>query len=354
MAVREVKKQVKNITEQEMPMSLCKRLKMLRFSSDKMSEKELQQGKHQIEVLLVRLQDDQYTNVQDNLEMTKILYLLCDNLQHAYEDGDSLSAHYSLAALTYGIMDIHNPIWADRQDRQDEMQKWRRKKMDAYIKVIETSQAVFECAGSVHANTKKLEKDAENLKQKLREIQVFSEQPENQGLSEKLKTLNGRMNKLRGNELELAGMMKHAVHIFRQCELLKKQIALAKIDMQNYQTLISQIEITLNQPNEFAKREILKYTQELGAELIERVNTQVNDLVKTDAMLDDYLKSMEATFKQPEMDRYWLDTLHVFEELTKTEETLALEEIPEEDWDYDPYRKTKTYTDVNYDIYSYT
>jgi len=157
--------------------------------------------------------------------------------------------------------------------------------------------------------------------------------PENAAAVEIIQKAGGRMNKLTGAALELASMMQSAVRTYKEAELLRKQISLDKADMNDYNTMVSQMEITLNQPNEHAKRELMDYIKELGDQLVVKVNTQVNDIIEKNALFTDYFNSMEAVFQSPGLETVVLDALNEYEKMNRKfdEEKAAFDRMLERD-----------------------
>lgn len=297
---------------------LRSRLQAINFRSSKIPMDQMAAEQRKIAVLIVKLDDTMMSNTPDTREIDKVLYKLCDHLQEAYRRGDTLSAHYIVETLVYGVASGHKPLLEDEKEREEEILVQREKKLNTYLQITQAAENAFQCSASVKANTEKLKSDSKELKDQMKEIEDFKhdeKNPENAKAMEIVQAAGGRMNKLSGAAFILASMMKSAVHTNKECELLKKQIGLTKADINNYHTLISQLEITLNVPNEHAKKELMEYAKQMGAELQQRVNQQVNDILEMNATLNDYYTAMESVFQQPRLEDFVLSALEEYEQM---------------------------------------
>lgn len=299
---------------------LRSRLQAISFRAKNIPEKQMAEDQRKIAMLIVKLSDYDISRMPDTREVDRALFNLCDELEDAYKKGDTLTSTYIIQTLTYGIVNGHKPLLENEKNREAEVMEWREKKVQTYLKITQATQNVFQCGASIKANTAKMENDVERLKDQMKEIDDFKkdkDHPENAAAVEVIQKAGGRMNKLTGPALELASMMQSAVRTFKESELLKKQISLTKTDMNDYNSMISQMEITLNEPNEHAKRELMDYAKELGDELVVKVNNQVNDIIEKNAILTDYFNSMDAVFQQPALEEYILGSLNEYEKMQR-------------------------------------
>ena len=299
---------------------LRNRLQAISFRAKNIPERQMAEDQRKIAMLIVKLGDYDISRMPDTREIDRVLFNLCDELEDAYKKGDTLTSTYIIQTLTYGIANGHKPLLENEKNRETEVMEWREKKVQTYLKITQATQNVFQCGASIKANTAKMETDVVRLKEQMKEIDDFKkdkEHPENAAAVEVIQKAGGRMNKLTGPALELASMMQSAVRTFKESELLKKQISLTKTDMNDYNSMVSQMEITLNEPNEHAKRELMDYAKELGNELVVKVNNQVNDIIEKDAILNDYFNSMDAVFQQPALEEYILSSLSEYEKMQR-------------------------------------
>ncbi len=285
-------------------------------AAEEAERKRVAQHQRTIATLILKLEDFNMSKAPDTREIDKLLYRLCDDLQEAYRVGDDQTAHYILETFTYGIATGHKELLDNERIREGEIMTKREKKVETYLKMAQASQNIFQCIAAVEANTQKLKKDGENLKVQLQEVNAYKkEHPE---AMENIKTAGGHMNKLKGTALELASLMKTSVRTFKECELLRKQIALDKTEMNDFKSMVSNMEISQNQPNIVAKKELKAYMKELGNELMKRVNSQLSDIVEMDSTFNDFYNSMDAVFEQPELELYINGALKEFEDMEMT------------------------------------
>ena len=316
--VADEKKLVNEIIEQNN--RLREKLKALSFRTKKISEEQMAKDQRNVALLILKLSDYDISTMPDTREIDKALYDLCDELQEAYRKGDSLTAHYIIETLTYGIANGHRPLTANERKREDEIMQKREQKVQTYLKITQATQNVYTCGVSIQKNTEKVQDDKSKMQAKMKEIEDFKKDkkhPENAKAVEIIKNAGGRMNKLTGPALELATMMQAVVRIYKEAELLTKQVSLTKTDMNDYQTLVSQMEITLNEPNEHAKHELMEYAKDLGDQLLEKVNEQVSDILEKKAIINDYFNSMDSVFQQPALEEYVLGTLNEYEKMQR-------------------------------------
>ncbi len=299
---------------------LRERLKSISFRTKKIPEEQMANEQRKVAMLILKLSDYDISTMPDTREIDRALCDLCDELQEAYRKGDSLTAHYIVETLTYGIANGHRPLTSNERKREEEVMQKREQKVQTYLKITQATQNVYTCGVSVQKNTEKMENNNGSMKTKMQEIEDFKkdrEHPENAKAVEIIRNAGGRMNKLTGAALELATMMQGVVRTYKETELLKKQISLTKTDMNDYQTFISQMEITLNEPNEHAKHELMEFAKGLGDQLVEKVNEQVNDILEKKAIVNDYFNSMDAVFQQPALEEYVLGTLNEYEKMER-------------------------------------
>lgn len=296
------------------------RLKAISFRTKKISEEQMANDQRKVALLILKLSDYDISTMPDTRDIDRALYDLCDELQEAYRKGDSLTAHYIIETLTYGIANGHRPLTSNERKREDEVMQKREQKVQTYLKITQATQNVYTCGVSVQKNTEKMESNDATMQGKMQAIEDFKKDkkhPENAKAVEIIQNAGGRMNKLSGAALELASMMQAVVRTYKETELLKKQVSLTKTDMNDYQTFISQMEITLNEPNEHAKQELMEYVKGLGDQLVEKVNEQVNDILEKKAIVTDYFNSMDSVFQQPALEEYVLGTLNEYEKMQR-------------------------------------
>ncbi len=299
---------------------LRERLKALSFRTKKIPEEQMANEQRKVAMLILKLSDYDISSMPDTREIDRALYDLCDELQEAYRKGDSLTAHYIVETLTYGIANGHRPLTANERKREDEIMQKREQKVQTYLKITQATQNVYTCGVSVQKNTEKVQSNKSTMQSQMQAIEDFKkdkQHPENAKAVEIIKNAGGRMNKLTGAALELATMMQKVVRTYKETELLTKQVSLTKTDMNDYQTFISQMEITLNEPNEHAKQELMEYVKGLGDQLVEKVNSQVNDILEKKAIVNDYFNSMDSVFQQPALEEYVLGTLNEYEQMQR-------------------------------------
>lgn len=299
---------------------LSNRMKAISFRAKNMPAEQMASDQRTMAMLIVKLGNYDISSMPDTREIDGALYKLCDELEDAYQKGDHLTTRYILQTFIYAIVNGHKPLLENEKEREDAVMQRREQKVQTYLKITQATKNIFQCGCSIDANTKKKQKDVENLKAKMEEIDAFKndkDHPENAAALEVIQNVGGRMNKLTGPALELASMMQSAVRIFKESELLTKQVSLTKTEMNDYRTLVSQMEINLNEPNIEAKKELIEYAKELGNELLVKVNDQVKDIIDTNAVVTDYFNSMDAVFEQPALEEYILGSLSEYEKMER-------------------------------------
>lgn len=313
-AVKEEQELVADIVAQGQ--KLKNRLQSITFRTQKIPEKQMAEEQKKIATLIVRLDDTMLSNAPDTRKIDQALFELCDHLQEAYRKGDPLTSHYIVEALTYGIVNGHKPLLEDERAREAEVMQKREKKLQIYLRLCQAAENIYQCGESIRLDTERLESDKKLLKEQIQEVKDFEKIDESHARAvEDIAKVGGNVKDLKGLMLEFATLRKSAVRTFKECELLKTSVALKKTTMNDYNAMISEMNISLNVPNEQAKEELINFVKELGKELMERVNQQVTDIIEMDATIDAYYEAMNSVFKQPRVENYILSAVEEFDNM---------------------------------------
>ena len=273
--------------------------------------------KRTIATLLVRLSDYDMSTMPDTRVIDSSLYLLCDQLEDAYQKGDSLTAQYIIQAFVYGIANGHKPLMEYEQAKEAEVMQWREKKVITYVNMIEAAKNVFQFSQSIKANEAKIVKDNELLELQNKEIEEFENDEKNAGALDSVETAGGRLSDLTGGALKYANMMLIANRTFKEIEMLSKDIAVAEAKLNDYKSKISTMEHSLNQANEQSQEKINEFIKDLGDDLLVRINSQLSDVYHSEALLNDYYNSVDAAFKSPELAEYVLGALNSYKKMQR-------------------------------------
>lgn len=295
---------------------LRSRMQAISFRTKKIPEEQMAKEQRIVASLIVKLDDINMANTPDTRLIDQKLYELCDHLQEAYRKGDSLTAHYIIETLTYGIGNGHKTLLEDEKSKEAEIMQNREKKLQTYLKLCQAAENIYQCGESVRLDTEKLHRDQELLKEQIKEVKDFEKIDEAHAKTvEDIEKIGGNVKDLKGLMLEFATLRKAAVRTFKECDLLKTSVALKKTAMNDYHAMISEMNISLNVPNEKAKEELINFVKELGQELMERVNQQMNDIIEMDAAIDSYYSAMNSVFQQPRVENYIISAVEEFDNM---------------------------------------
>lgn len=313
------------------------RLLAVRCKSNKIPREKLERDQRLLMLYAQRLDDTWISKTADTRNIDEVLYKLCDELQTAYQKGDEMTAEYIMETIGYGINEGHKPLVERDKPRANEIMIDREKTIKTYLSITQAAENRFEVSDSIEKHTAKISDCIVRLKDQQKEVN--DEKAANPLAYEKMLNIGAKMKNLDAETLLLATKMRNAVHTAKELEMLKKQVAILKAKVLQYETMIESFIITLNNPNEAAKEELNQYLKELSEEQLVTITKQVSDILDTENTINDMFASVDAAFQQPRVEDYIISALDEYEkleyEIQEREEAQGrmMDKIQEEDLD---------------------
>ena len=298
-------KQVQDINRQhgETILSILQGIDFTKNRIENPEDPEFQEAMKIMRDKLVSKLDKENTLSDDLTVIDAKLEYIANAWASAVSEGFYNKAKWAMTALNKGIKDIRTNVPSDQAHRADAVLEARAKRVDVYINLVKSSEAIDTAERAIAAATVQIKNNQKELEPIRDEVVAARQDPKKLEMLAKIKGV--QLGRLKGTDLndeesQLRARLEKGISLAKNIDMLRNNIAKSNVDLNTARNLFNAnyTSLTMNDQPEF---------QELIAGYKEILNSTVKAteeaLIYANKVREEYLvftKQMEAVWDSTE------------------------------------------------------